>query len=126
METLLVRLKPYDPRRGHVLRRFAYRGIKFHEDRGWYRVEKEVAEYLRDVREKPGEPHSPPAFDVCSDGEAKALDAKEEKEATARKAATDDLEVSAARAEGALSLRDLPESQAEDATKPGSRRPRKA
>lgn len=26
METLLVRLKAYDPRRGHVLRRYTYAG----------------------------------------------------------------------------------------------------
>ena len=51
METLLVRLKPHDPRRGHVLRRYTYRGIKFHEERGWYRVEKPVADYLRAVRQ---------------------------------------------------------------------------
>ena len=42
MQTLLVRLKPYDPRRGFVLRRYTYRGIKFHEERGWYRVDKDV------------------------------------------------------------------------------------
>lgn len=48
-DTLLVRLKPYDPRRGHVLRRFTYAGIKFQEERGWYRVERPVAEYLRAV-----------------------------------------------------------------------------
>ena len=34
-ETILVRLKAYDPRRGHVLRRFAYRG--------WHTVEAEIA-----------------------------------------------------------------------------------
>ena len=50
-DTLLVRLKPYDPRRGHVLRRYTYAGIKFQEERGWYRVERPVAEYLRAVRE---------------------------------------------------------------------------
>ena len=46
MQTLLVRLKPYDPRRGFVLRRYTYRGIKFHEERGWYRVDKAVAHEL--------------------------------------------------------------------------------
>ena len=35
METMLVRLKSFDPRRGAVLRRFTYAGIKFHEERGW-------------------------------------------------------------------------------------------
>ena len=47
METLLVRLKRHDSRRGNVLRRYTYAGIKFHEERGWYRVAKDVADYLR-------------------------------------------------------------------------------
>ncbi len=64
MQTLLVRLKPYDPRRGFVLRRYTYRGIKFHEERGWYRVDKDVGEYLRSVRQVPGDEHAPLAFDV--------------------------------------------------------------
>lgn len=55
METLLVRLKPYDHRRGHVLRRYTYAGIKFQVDRGWSRVEKPVADYLRAVRQIPGD-----------------------------------------------------------------------
>jgi hypothetical protein len=74
MDMLLVRLKPYDPRRGHVLRRFTYRGIKFHDERGWYRVDKEIAEYLRGVRQVQGDKHSPLAFDVCTEAEARALD----------------------------------------------------
>ena len=47
MDTLLVRLKPYDPRRGCVLRRFTFAGIRFQDERGWYRVEKRIGEYLR-------------------------------------------------------------------------------
>lgn len=77
-DTLLVRLKPYDPRRGHVLRRFTYAGIKFQEERGWYRVERPVAEYLRAVREVPSDRYAPLAFDVCTEAEAKALDAGEQ------------------------------------------------
>jgi hypothetical protein len=97
METMLVRLKPYDPRRGNVLRRFTYRGIKFHQERGWYRVEKAVAEHLRSIHQVPAAPLSPLAFDVCSDDEAKTLDAKEKDSATARKAADDEIKLSAAR-----------------------------
>jgi len=74
MDMLLVRLKPYDPHRGHVLRRFTYRGIKFADERGWYRVDKGIAEYLRGVRQVPGDKHSPLAFDVCTEAEARALD----------------------------------------------------
>ena len=62
METMLCRLKPFDPRRGHVLRRFTYRGIKIHEERGWYRVDKETAEYLRTVRQVHSDEHAPPRF----------------------------------------------------------------
>ncbi len=89
MQTLLVRLKPYDPRRSCVLRRFTYRGIKFHEERGWYRVDKDVAEYLRGVRQVPGDKHAPLAFDVCTEAEAQALDAEHEAAATTRQKATE-------------------------------------
>lgn len=109
METLLVRLKPHDPRRGYVLRRYTYRGIKFHGERGWYRVEKAVADYLRRIRQVPGDDHSPPAFDVCTDDEAKALEAREKEGAVPRTAATDDIKVSTARAEGAVTTEDLPD-----------------
>ena len=109
METLLVRLKPHDPRRGCVLQRYTYRGIKFHEERGWYRVEKAVADYLRTIRQVAGDDHSPPAFDVCSDGEAKALDTREKEGAASRASATDDIKVSTARAEGAVTTEDPPE-----------------
>lgn len=109
METLLVRLKPHDPRRGCVLRRYTYRGIKFHEERGWYRVEKAVADYLRAIRQVAGDEHSPPAFDVCADDEAKALDAREKEGAVPRAAAADEIKVSPARAEGAVTTEDLPD-----------------
>ena len=122
METLLVRLKPHDPRRGHVLRRYTYRGIKFQEERGWYRVEKAVADYLRDVRQLATNPHAPLAFDVCTPDEAKALDSKETEAEVTRKGATDDIKVSEARPGGAVTTDDLPEA---DKPKASSRRPKK-
>ena len=76
-DTLLVRLKPYDPRRGFVLRRFTYAGIRFQDERGWYRVERKVGEHLRAVRTVPTDKYAPLAFDVCTEAEAKALDAGE-------------------------------------------------
>ena len=97
MTTMLVRLKPHDPRRGCVLRRFTYRGIKFHDERGWYRVEKEIAEYLRGVRQVPGDEHSPPAFDVCTEDEARMIDVREREGAVPRSSATDDIKLSSAR-----------------------------
>ena len=89
MQAQLVRLKPYDPRRGYVLRRFTFRGIKFHEERGWYRVDKDVADYLRSVRQVASDKHAPLAFDVCTEAEAQALDAEQEAAATTRKKAAD-------------------------------------
>ena len=95
--TYLVRLKPYDPRRGHVIRRYTYRGIKFQEERGWYRVDKAVADHLRSVRQFPADPHSQPAFDVHTPTEAKAIDQKEHEAETVRKQASESLELSRAR-----------------------------
>jgi hypothetical protein len=109
METLLVRLKPHDPRRGHRLRRYTYRGIKFQEERGWYRVDKAVADYLREVRQVATDEHAPLAFDVCTADEAKALDAKEKDANTPRKTADDDIKVSEARGDGAVTTSDLPD-----------------
>ena len=118
-DTLLVRLKPYDPRRGHVLRRYTYAGIKFQEERGWYRVERPVAEYLRAVREVPSDRYAPLAFDVCTEAEAKGLDAKEKESAVTRKTASDDIKVSLpqddAKATGALTTDDLQTKSSESA-----------
>jgi len=110
METLLVRLKPYDPRRGQVLRRYTYAGIKFQEERAWYRVEVAVAEHLRSVRQVPTDEHSPLAFDVCTEAEAKALEAKESDAAKFKRSATDDLKVVPARPTGTVTTEDLPAS----------------
>ncbi len=115
MKTLLVRLKPHDPRRGCVLRRYTYRGIKFDGQRGRYRVDKDVADYLREVRQVAGDAHSQLAFDVCTADEAKALDAREKEEAVARSAAGDDIKVSAARGEGTVTSDDLPKSKSKGA-----------
>ena len=97
METRLVRLKRHDPRRGFVLRRYTYAGIKFQEDRGWVRVEAAVGEYLKSARQAQEDPHSPLAFDVCTDEEARALDTAEADAAKGRRSATDDLKVIPAR-----------------------------
>ena len=109
METMLVRLKPFDPRRGHVLRRFTYRGIKIHQERGWYRVDKDTAAYLRTVRQVHSDEHSPLAFDVCTEAEAKAMDAKEKEEGAVRKSATDNIKLSTPRNNGAVTTADLPD-----------------
>ena len=115
-DTLLVRLKPFDPRRGFVLRRFTFAGIRFQSERGWYRVEKPVAERLRATRSVASDPYSPLAFDVCTEAEAKALDNAEADAAKVRRNATDDLKVVPAR--GAVTTEDLPKSTATTPTTP--------
>jgi hypothetical protein len=123
MDTLLVRLKPHDPRRGHVLRRFTYAGIKFHEERGWYRVTKPIGEYLRAVRQVAEDEYAPPAFDVCTEEEAKALDAREDNESRVRRIAADEIKLSEARTE-AVTTADL-SPRPSSGSAPNDNKPRK-
>ena len=59
----LVRLKPHDPKKGHVIRRYTAFSIRFEEARGWYKVADEVAAYLGTVRPSLSvSPHSPGIF----------------------------------------------------------------
>lgn len=80
----LVRLKPFDPKKKHVIERYTAFGIRFEEKRGWYKVSDEVAAYLGTVHQVPGDEDSPLAFDVCSEDEAKAMEAVEKKKAEER------------------------------------------
>jgi len=80
----LVRLKPYDPKKGHVIQRYTAFAVRFEEARGWYKVSDEVATYLATVHQVPGDEDSPLAFDVCTDEEAQRLEAAEKKKAEER------------------------------------------
>ena len=80
----LVRIKPYDPKRGHVVRRYTVFSIRFDETRGWYRVADDVADYLGKVHQAPHDEDSPLVFDVCTEAEAHALEAAERKKAEER------------------------------------------
>jgi len=96
MQTYLVRLKPYDPRRGHVLRRYAHCGIRFLVEHGWYRVDADVADHLRTAKQIDGDPHALAAFDVCSDEDARQIDTTEQARERATRA-TDDIPLTASR-----------------------------
>lgn len=76
-ETFLARLKPYNPTRGYLVRRYWCRGVIYDESRGWYRVTKEDADVLRDLVQKETDPGSPALFDVCTEDEAKDLERRE-------------------------------------------------
>jgi hypothetical protein len=76
----LVRIKPYDPRRGQVLRRYTlsrFNGIRLEEGRGWYQVDDDVAAYLATIRNVDGDELSPLAFEVCTPEEAEAIAERE-------------------------------------------------
>ncbi|MGE0322263.1 MAG: hypothetical protein AB7K71_36220 [Polyangiaceae bacterium] len=110
MQTLLVRLKSYDPRRGHVLRRYTFAGIKFQHDRGWYRVEEAVGKYLKGVRQVHGDEYSQLAFDVCTEQEAKELETSEANAAKVEQEASAEIKVSPARP--AVTTAELPSKEA--------------
>jgi len=63
-----------------VLRRYTYKGIRFQEGNGWYRVSEEVGEYLKEVRQRAGDMNSPSAFDVCTEKQAREVDKQEAEE----------------------------------------------
>lgn len=80
----LIRIKPYDPKKGNVIRRYTAFGVRFEEPRGWYKVSDEVAAYLGTVHQRAGDHDSPLAFDVCTEEEAQRLEASEKKKAEER------------------------------------------
>jgi hypothetical protein len=76
---LLVRLRPYNPRKGLVLRKYTHAetGARFEEAMGWYKVPAAVAQKLRAVHQQPRDADTPLAFDVCTVVEAKEMDKAE-------------------------------------------------
>ena len=108
METVFVRLKALDPRRGHVLKRYTYKGIKFLVEKGWYRVTPAVADYLESVHQSVYDEVSPLAFEVATEAEARAIDEAARREEVGRRNAAVELQVTAARGERqALTTADL-------------------
>jgi hypothetical protein len=79
--TLLVRLKPYDKRRRHVMRVYVHgpSSKKFEERKGWYKVDSELAEYLAEIPQIEGDEDAPRAFDVATPAEAAKIDERERK-----------------------------------------------
>lgn len=84
-ETMMVRLQPYNPRAGRVRKRFGFAGIVFEAGTGWYAVDRDVAEHLGGVRQRDGDEHSAPAFDVATEEEARKLDDREQIKAKAQR-----------------------------------------
>ena len=80
----LVRLRPLDAKKGHVIRRYTVFATTFEEHKGWYRVGDTVAAYLTTVRQVPNDEDTPLAFDVCTQAEAEQIDHAEKTKAEER------------------------------------------
>ena len=106
----LIRLKPFDLKKGHVMRRYTAFRATFEESKGWYRVSDSVADYLATVHQEPNDEDSPMAFDVCTKEQAEEIDQAEQKKAEERARAAEP-HVAAARdvtsIEGDLTTEDL-------------------
>ncbi len=93
-ESIWVRVKPYNPKRGYKQKIYSVFGYRFHEGRGWYKLNKtmiwgegvhrktvDIAEYLRKIHNNSEDEQSPFVFDVCTEAEATAITAAEKKRA---------------------------------------------
>jgi hypothetical protein len=81
---VLVRMKPFAPRKGQPCERYNAFGILFEERKGWYAVDQHVADYLVGVRARPDvEDHPVMLFDVCTPDEAEKI-CEEENETAMR------------------------------------------
>lgn len=65
----IVRIKPYDVRRGQTRRTHSVRGMMFREEGGWYEVNDRTAAYLATVRVSENDPASKLVFDVADSRE---------------------------------------------------------
>lgn len=97
----LIRLKPLDKKKGHVIQRYTAFQTTFEEHKGWYRVPEHIADYLETVHQLADDEDSPLAFDVCTREEAEQIDAAEKKKAEARALAAEPNVATARDVEGA-------------------------
>jgi hypothetical protein len=89
MAEALIRLKPHNPRKGYVTKRYHVGGILFREDRGWYRTEDQaLIDRLSRLRQRSEDPDSPPLFDIVSAEEAKEIEEREGRTAGRASSAT--------------------------------------
>ncbi len=90
--SMLVRLKPYNPRRGFTLRSYTLQGVQIREA-GWYEVSDELAQKFAEVHADPSNPESPYAFDVMSRDEAVRYEAEQKRLAQQKATAEDPIKV---------------------------------
>lgn len=125
-QSMYIRLKPHNPRRGHVLRRFCFKGKVFHVGR-WYKVSEAFAQQVSELHQKHYDEDSPYAFDVATEAQARAIEAKERAKEEAERKKVDRAEVVAAQevrddslrsGAGALTTAALPHAEEVDDPKP--------
>lgn len=109
-DTILIRLKPYDRKRGFVLRRYSFMGMRFREDQGWYEVEQEVAALVKEIKQPPvGDTPpelAPLAFDIMTADAAVVMEEEQRKAKEERAKAVSPHRMAAP--EGVLTTDDLP------------------
>lgn len=85
-EFIVVRLKRYNPKKGHNLRKYGLWGYIFKEEQNWYRVPakitydgkvRDLQDYLENVHQDNEDPDSPFAFDVVTEKEAERINKQE-------------------------------------------------
>lgn len=112
MSDVLVRLKPYNKKRGCVIKRIMIRGVRFDESKGWYRVSRAFADHLETIHQDYYDEDSPLAFDIMSQDDAIKLEEKEKKASEAKAEASAPRAAPAAarpvERAGALTTSDLP------------------
>lgn len=105
-----VRIKPYNPRTGQLLRSLTLskHGLRIKEQQGWRRLKNPSQELLRDLfhyRNEPGDEHAQLAFDVCTFEEAKQEERREREAKIKKQEVRADVEHA-----GVLTTADLPSS----------------
>lgn len=83
----LVRIKPFNARKGNLTRSYTYKGLLFKEEAGWHEVDDAVADYLKTATTD-GNADSPLVFDVAGD-EDEATDIEEKACKAATRATAD-------------------------------------
>ena len=67
---MLIRVKPYNKKRGCLVQRYTCKGTRYEARLGWYEVDDATAKYLATVHQIDGDVDSPKVFDVMSKEEA--------------------------------------------------------
>jgi hypothetical protein len=120
--TMLARLKPYNKKRGHLLRILNYRGIKFEATKGWYKVDDATAAFIASVHQDQNDNESPLAFDVMSQDDARNMETAEAKQKEEKAKASDPIDAALDRT--AVVPDESPTAEPEKPAKRGRRRPR--